>query len=174
MRQVKEFDTADGKRYRVRYRQGATQTSETFRSKRDAQSFAAVLDGGGVVDALEWLKARDRRADTITFGQWFADYLDSLTGITARTLTSYIALHRNHLAHLDDKPLLLITRKDVTDLVKQLQAADKSPKTVKNIIYLLSSCLTLAVEEGHIPRNPARRLRLEPVGKLAPVVRTAA
>jgi integrase len=146
-------------RYRVRFRQGGTETSQTFRSKRDATAFSAVLDGGGVTDALAWLAARDTRASEVTFGQWFEHYVNDLTAVTDRTRQSYRSIHDNHLAHLDPMPLPLLTRSHVTELVNRLEA-DKSPKTVRNIVHLLSSCLALAIDEGHMTRNPCRRVKL--------------
>jgi integrase len=160
VRQPVEHDTVNGKRYRVRFRQGGTETSETFRVKRDANTFAAILDGGGVTDALAWLHARDNRATDMTFGKWFAEYVDQLTGVTLRTRESYRSLHRNHLAHLDPTPLPLLTRSHVTELVNRLEANGKSPKTIRNVVHMLSSCLALAIDEGHMTRNPCRRVKI--------------
>lgn len=147
-------------RYRVRFRQGGTETSQTFRNKRDASAFAAILDGGGVTDALAWLAARDNRASELTFGQWFTHYVNDLTGVTDRTKKSYRAMHRNHLAHLDPMPLPLLTRSHVTAIVNKLEADGKAPKTVRNVIHMLSSCLALAIDEGHMTRNPCRRVKI--------------
>lgn len=160
MRQVKEYDTDDGPRFRVRFRQGGTQTSETFRRKADATAFAAVLDGGGVVDALQWLAARDRQASAVTFGEFFETYVDQLTGVTSRTRDDYRALRRRYLADLDTMPLPLVARAHIAAIVNRLEAEGKSPKTIKNVIHMLSSCLTLAIEEGHTTRNPCRRVRM--------------
>lgn len=161
MRQVKEFDTTDGKRFRVRYRLGKTETSETFRRAPDARTFAAILDGGGVPDALAWLEARDRKASTVTFGQWFEIYVDQLTGITVRTKSDYRSMHRRYLTELDALPLPLITRSHVTRIVNRLDAAGRSPKTIKQTIHMLSTCLQLAIDEGELTgKNPCRGVRL--------------
>jgi integrase len=160
VRRPLEHDTTNGKRWRVRFRQGGTETSQTFRLKRDATAFAAILDGGGVTDALAWLAARDTRASEVTFGKWFPEYVGQLTGVTDRTRESYRSIHRNHLTHLDPLPLPLLTRSHVTDVVNKLDRAGKSPKTIKNVIHLLSSCLALATDEGHMTRNPCGRVRL--------------
>lgn len=165
MRQVKEFDTVDGKRYRVRYRSGGQETSETFRRKLDAQEFATVLSGGGPLAAQQWLKARQQAADTYTFGQWFALYVDQLTGVTPRTRADYHSMHDRYLLEIDTLALPLITRGHITALVNRLDTEGLSAKTIKNVMHMLSSCLRLAIDEGHMTKNPCARIRL-PAPKL--------
>lgn len=163
MRQVKEFATADGLRFRVRYRSGGTETSETFLRRTDAEMFAGILgDGraGRVVEALDWLAGKEKAADSATFGQWFETYLSHLSGIQPRTVGDYRAIHRRYLTHLDPLPLTLITRGHVAALVNQLDAQGLAPKTIKNVMHMLSSAMSLALDEGHISRNPVRRVRL--------------
>ena len=160
MRTPREYQTANGPRWRVRYRQGGTQTSETFRHKRDADTFAAVLDGGGAAAAHAWLLAREQRVTTPTFAEWFTDYVDQLTGVTVRTRDDYRAQHRRYLTSLDTLPLDQIGRGHVTAIVNRMEADGLAAKTIKNVFHMLSSCLGLAVEEGVILRNPCRRVRL--------------
>lgn len=163
MRKPKEFDTSDGKRYRVRYRSAGTETSETFRRKSDADTFAALLGTGKadrVTEALAWLAAKEADVTTATFGQWFETYVDQLTGITPRTRDDYKAMHRRYLTELDPLPLPLITRAHVAAVVNRLDAQRLSPKTIKNVIHLLSSVLAMAVDDGHMTRNPTKRVRL--------------
>jgi integrase len=162
-RQVKEYDTDDGKRYRVRYRRGGTETSETFWRRDDAETFAALLGRGQasrVADALAWLAAKNQEADTATFGEWFRAYLAQLSGITSRTRADYEAMHRRYLTTLDPMPLPLVTRTHVAAIVNQLDAQGLSPKTIKNVVHMLSSVFALAVDEGHVTRNPVKRVRL--------------
>lgn len=160
MRQVKEFDTKDGKRYRVRYRLGEQQTSQTFWRKQDAVTFAALLDGGGISAALAWLKASDDKPTSLTFGPWFEQYVKQLTGVSPRTRDDYRSMHRRYLTPFDTLPLPMLTRGHVTDLVNRMEAAGRSPKTIKSTINLLSTCLQLAIDDGHLTANPCRRVRL--------------
>lgn len=163
MRQVKTFDTADGKRFRVRFRLGGKETSETFLRRADAEMFAGILGDGRddrVTAALAWLEARKSDQQTATFGEWFETYLRSLTGVTLRTLADYRSIRRRYLGNLDPLPITLITRIHVADLVNELDRSGLSPKTIKNVVHLLSSAMGLAVDEGHITRNPVRRVRL--------------
>lgn len=165
MRQVKEFDTADGRRYRVRYRLGGTETSETFTRLPDAEMFRDILGNGKgdrVAQALRWLDDRRQGSagSTVTLGEWFSHYVDQLTGVTPRTRGDYESMHRRYLAHLDQMPLTAITRDDVTGLVNHLERTGRAPKTIKGTVHLLSTCLALAIDEGHLTTNPCKRVRL--------------
>lgn len=165
MRQVKEFATENGPRYRVRYRLGGQETSETFARLADAELFRDVLGNGKsgrTEQALKWLEDRRTGAPgaTVIFSQWFAAYLDQLTGITPRTRGDYESMHRRYLTQLDRKPLTAITRTDVTKLVNEMDRAGRAPKTIKQTVHMLSTCLQLAVDEHHITANPCRKVRL--------------
>jgi integrase len=161
MRAVKEFDTVDGKRYRVRFRRGGTESSQTFRAKKDAQTFAALLTADdGVTVALEWLKLRETGTASLTFGQWFEQWVTELTGVGPRTRNDYRSMHRRYLTGLDGLPLPLITRSHVAKVVNQLADDGKSLKTTKNTVHMLSSCFAIAVEDGLIARNPCLRVKL--------------
>ena len=166
MRQVKEFDTEDGRRYRVRYRAGSTETSETFVRLSDAETFRDILGngkGGRLEQALAWLAMRREQvitSTTITFGEWFDRYVDQLTGVTPRTRGDYQSLHRRYLSHLDQIPLPLLARHHITALVNDMDRKGRAPKTIKQTIHLLSSCLALAVDEGKATANPCKRVRL--------------
>ena len=168
MRKILEHRARDGAiTYKVRYRLGGKETSETFTRLADAEMFRDILGNGKgdrVTQALSWLDARRQEAgagaEVITFGQWFEHYVSQLTGVTPRTRNDYRSMHRRYLNHLDPLPLPLITRTHVTTLVNDLDAAGRSPKTIKQAVHLLSTCLTLAIDEGHITANPCRRVRL--------------
>lgn len=166
MRQVREYDTADGKRFRVRYRLGKMETSETFRRRADADEFAAILSGGGVAAAKAWLNARAAAPTALTFGAWFDEYVGQLTGVSPRTRNDYHGLHRRYFSSLDPLPLTLVTRTHITSLVNGMERAGRSPKTIKQAVHLISSCYALAVDEGHATANPCKRVRLP---KQAPV-----
>jgi integrase len=164
MRTVQEYATGAGeRRYKVRFRLGGRQTSETFRRKADAEMFAGILgDGrdGRVLEAMKWLGAKREERDTHTFAEWHEIYVEQLTGITQRTRDDYRAYRRRYFGALDDVPLPLLTRGHVTALVNRLEREGKKPKTIANVIRHLSSCLGLAHEEGHLTANPCRRVRL--------------
>jgi integrase len=165
VRKPEPYTTASGQpRWKVRYRSAGKQSSQTFRRVDHANTFAALLASApgqqGVSTALAWLAGLEQEQTADTFGQWFDTYLHQLTGITPRTRDDYAAMHRRYLLELDPLPLPLITRAHVAGVVNRLEAEGKSPKTIKNVIHMLSSVMALAVDEGHIPRNPVKRVRL--------------
>jgi integrase len=165
MREIKTLDTTNGQRFKVRYRLAGRQTSETFTRLDDARVFRDILGNGRgdrVAQALAWLQARrsDSLTTDLTFGTWFETYVDQLTGITPRTRGDYRSIHRRYLSHLDHLPLPLLTRTHITTLVNTLDTAGRSPKTIKLTVHLLSTCLGLAIDEGHMTSNPCRRVRL--------------
>lgn len=165
MRKPEPYRTAHGeKRWKVRYRSGGKETSQTFRVSADANEFAAHLSGGGVLAALAWLDARTTQADVTTFRDYFETYVNQLTGVTIRTREDYRAQKRRYLTELDPLPLVLITRTHVTGIVNRLEREGRSPKTIRNVIHMLSSCLALAMDEGLIARNPCRRVNLPKEG----------
>lgn len=147
--------------YRVRFRHAGKHTSQTFFRQRDAATFAALLDNGGPAEALSWLEQRQSPGHGgYTFAEWFDHYVANLTGITERTRADYHAQHRRYLTSLDRLPLAQVTRPHVSAIINGMEKAGRSRKTIANALNLLASCLTAAVDEGHIPRNPARKMRL--------------
>lgn len=164
MRQVVEYRHKDGTAtYKVRYRLGGKSTSETFRLKRDAQTFAAILQSG-VGEALAWLEARETQPTGDTFGEFFAAYVDQLTGVTSRTKADYLAQARRYLGPIERTPVSVLSRADVAAIVNSMDRAELSPKTIKNVVHMLSAAMNYAVDEGLIARNPCRRVRLPKAG----------
>lgn len=165
MREVKVVDTANGRRWKVRFRLAGQDTSETFTREADAVMFRDILGngkGGRLEEAMRWLRARQDAGttETETFGEWFDQYVNQLTAVTPRTREDYRSIHRRYLSHLDPLPLGMVTRTHVTSLVNEMDSAGRAPKTIRQAIHLLSTCLTLAVDEGKIATNPCKRVRL--------------
>lgn len=163
MRQVKEVTHADGTtRHRVRFRQGGRETSETFRFEDDAKTFATLLDIGanGVQEALSWLALREQSEAVEIFGDYFDAWVEQLTGITVRTRDDYKSLRRRYLTELDKLPLALISRAHIAAIVNRLDREELSPKTIRNVMHMLSSVFSEASYDGLITRNPVTRIRL--------------
>ncbi len=162
-RQIKVFDTAAGRRFRVRYRKGGTETSQTFRRLNDAEMFRDILGNGRadrIAEAESWLASKESADQTATFAEWFDSWADQLTGIQPRTRADYLAQRRRYLSELDPLPLPLVTRAHVSAIVNRLEREGKSAKTIKNVINMLSTVMQTAVDDGLVPRNPVRRVRL--------------
>jgi integrase len=163
-------DTTGAESWKVRYRiphpekpGKLMERSETFRRKQDAGSFAAALDAGGVPAALQWLETKrgvQAPTNVLTFAAHFDRYVNELTGVTSRTRDDYRAMHRRYLQHLDTVPISQVGRPHITALVNGMEDRGLSPKTIKNAVNMLSSCLGLAVDDGLLARNPTKRVRL--------------
>lgn len=166
MRQVKEFSTSDGLRYRVRYRLDGSETSETFPRRADAEMFRDLLGNGKdgrLRAALEWLESRRSGAaarELVTFGTWWRYHLEQLTDVTPGTLGDYESLHRRYFAHFDGLPLMVLSREHITALVNKMDRAGRAPKTIKQTIYLLSSVFERAIAKGEMTANPCADVRL--------------
>jgi integrase len=155
----------DGKvSYQIKFRRDGVYTSETFRLRKDAVGFALALDAGGPSAAYEWLATRKGatapKPTGPTFGAHFEAYVNELTGVTSRTRDDYRAMHRRYLTHLDTVPIGQVGRTHITALVNGMEDRGLSPKTIKNTVNMLSSCLGLAVDDGLLARNPTKRVRL--------------
>jgi integrase len=155
-------------RYRIPHPEKPGQKMErshTFRRKGDAETFAALCGNGSpgrVADALEWLERKQGAETTVTdtFATHFDRYVNELTGVTSRTRDDYRAMHRRYLTHLDTVPISQVGRPHITALVNGMEGRGLSPKTIKNTVNMLSSCLGLAVDDGLLDRNPTKRVRL--------------
>jgi integrase len=74
------------------------------------------------------------------------------------TFKVYQVAIRVHLGKLSERPLDLITRADIKELIFEKLKAELSPKTVTNIKALISSILSHAVEDELIAINIAIRM----------------
>lgn len=165
MREVREHRTSNGIRYRVRYRLGNRETSETFPRRTDAEMFRDILGDGSpdrLASAQRWLEQRraGETVETKSFADWFGYYLGQLTDVTPRTLGDYESLHRRYLTSLDHLPLTTITREHVARIVNEMDRAGRAPKTIQQAIHLLSTCLTVAIDDGFMEANPCRKVRI--------------
>lgn len=152
---ISPYDSARGRRYRVRYRKpDQTQTDKRgFRTKREAELFLASVElgkaRGGYIDPS---RAR------VTIEQWMDIWLSSRTDVRATTrdrIEGIVTKHVNpKLGHL---PLGDLTRLGVQQWASKLPGR---PATVRKIVLVLSGALQLAVEDGRLSQNPAAALRL--------------
>lgn len=168
MRSPERMCSTDGTvTWRVRFRYGTSpktgkpkQTSETFDTKREADRFALELDKLGPQEALERLTADARKADVPTLDDLAADHIAHLTGIEPGTRKTYERLWaRTWSKYLGRLPANLVSRDDVARAVNAL-AVTYSHKSLQNQRGLLAAVLGRAVDQGHLPKNPAKGIRL--------------
>jgi integrase len=171
MRTVETRNHPTGTTYRVRFRHGINpttgkplQTSETFESKRDAETFAKWLDALGPQGALDKLYAGEQAAGIPTLDEIAADHIRLLTGIEDGTRLGYTRLWartwHHHLGHLRADQ---VGPDQVREAVNAL-ARRYATKSLENQRGLLAAVLDRCIEKGHLTRNPSKGIRL-PEGK---------
>jgi integrase len=167
MRTPTAYTSGSGKtRYKVRFRLGKLQTSETFDTLVEAEKFAQLLTMIGPADALAYLQRHYDAADpSQKFGAWAETYLKGLTGIEPGTRFGYQRLLENHCGSLRSMPLDSIGRPAIAHIINTMQAKGLSAKTIANVHGLLSACFAEAAAQGRIPRNPCRGMRLPRAGE---------
>jgi integrase len=133
-------------------------------ARRDADTFAAVLAASGPEAAVRWWNTHldDKPgAQGMTLDEWWPKYLEQKTGITQGTRDScdriYKRIWKPKLGHL---PLTAIERGDVTRVINQLAADGRADKTIANFYGVLTTCLKMALEDGHIAALPTRKIKL--------------
>lgn len=155
--------------WKVRFRYGGKQTSETFGDKRSADRFAQLLDALGPQGALDQLYAGEQ-ADTVpTLDKLAAEHIELLTGIEEGTRKTYTRLWaRTWHPLLGHVPANRLTRDDVARAVNEL-GLRYSRKSLENQRGLLSGVCGRAVELGYATKNHAKGIRL-PRGQEADAV----
>lgn len=159
--------------YKVRFRHGVSprtgkpmQTSETFKTRREAQTFAKWLDALGPQGALDQLYEAEQQAAVPTLDTLAAEHIDLLTGVEPGTRKTYQRLWlRTWGPRLGAIRADRLTRDDVARAVNDL-ALKYSHKSLENQRGLLAGVVERAVDQGHLTKNPVRGIRL-PRGKEA-------
>ena len=158
------YTKRDGtKTYRVRTRDALNrQTTETFTTKREAETFAKLVDAIGGPKALATRSREDKASDDYmpSLAEMLTRHIDGLTGVEERTRLDYTAMaRRTWLPTLGPMPIDLIER---TDVARWQNAAEKdiSRKSIANARALLSAVMKEAVRAELITIDPCEGLRL--------------
>ena len=142
------------KAWQVRWRDGDKMRSRSFSTRNEAILFRGRVDAHHQRDP----DSRKPRV-TSTVAEWCETTINARSGITERTRRDYKKHLDNHLGDLGLIPIDQLTRTDIGMWVNDL-AIGLSPKSVKNIHGIVSSCLQDAVQDGHIGLNHAKGIRL--------------
>jgi len=165
---ISAYDTAAGKRYRVRYRKPDTSQTDKrgFKTKREAELFLASVTiskaKGEYVDPTE-----GRRTVAHFAKQWQAERLTPLKP------SSRHAMETAWRVHVEPKwagrSVSGIKQGEIAEWVTHLTDEQrKSAQTVRRIMFVLSGILTIAARESAIPRNPAAAVALPAKRRKAP------
>lgn len=161
MRKVEK--TAAG-RYKVRFRYGGKQTSETFKTRLEADRFVKWLAALGAQGALDQLYAAEQQATVPSMDELAAEDFSLRPDTTEGTRLGYERLWARTwgpiIGHI---PANQLTEDDLTRGVMRL-AETYSRKSLENQHGMLSGVVRRAAKKGYLPENIARGLKL-PAGK---------
>ncbi|MGM7668379.1 tyrosine-type recombinase/integrase [Microbacterium sp. A93] len=158
MGSITPYDTANGRRYRVRYRKpDHTQTDKRgFTTKREAERFlASVTIAKATGDYI------DPSLSRVTVGALAATWLASKRPPVLKP-SSYLPLKTAWHVHVEprwgQRELRSILPSEVQAWVTEL-ATTRSPSVVIRALGVLAGVLDMAIDDRRISRNPARGLR---------------
>lgn len=164
MRTAKRFDTADGPRWRVRYRREGKQTSQTFDVEAEADKFCIDLDQYGAVQAEQMLYDRLAHAEAVTpsLDDWIVTYLDDISDANQATRDKYLRNYRLHISPLlGTLPVGRITSEDARRLVRNLGETKRlKDATVANVFTVLSGAMSAAHRRGIISADPTAETKI--------------
>jgi integrase len=152
------IDGKRGRRYKVGWREpNKAIRYKTFRRRVDAEAHrhqveASKLEGTYV----------NVSASKITVEEFADRYLSmSQSQLQPSTFARYESLIRLYIVpKLGSKKLSTLSAAGVRDFLTDLQKAGHSDATLNHVHRVLRAMLTIAVQEGRLPRNPAERLRV--------------
>lgn len=159
MATVKPYETAAGKRYRVRYRKpdGSQTDKRGFRTKKEAELFAASVTitkaQGDYVDPV---------AGRVTVGALGPKWLASRANLKESSLAAYRSAWKVHVEPKWGRwSVSAIEHSDVQEWIVWLGTAEgarkaKSPSLVRRCHDLLAGILDIAVKDKKIAANRAR------------------
>ena len=139
----------------VRYADGDRHRSTSFRTKAEAQLFAAQLRTDQALG--EWVSPD---AGRVPLEQWVEEWLAAYVGRASSTQARARSALRAHvLPRFGDRHLSTITRFDVARMVNEIVAAGRSPATAEKTLRTMSAVMAGAVDARLIRDNPCRGVR---------------
>jgi hypothetical protein len=139
----------------VRYADGLSHRSASFRTKADAQLFAARLRTDQA--AGEWISPD---AGRVPLSQWAQEWLGAYVGrATSTQARARSALRAHILPRFGERHLSTITRFDVARMVNEIVAGGRSPATAEKALRVMSAVMAGAVDARLIRDNPRRGVR---------------
>ena len=156
-----------GKAWRVRWQDGDRWRSRTFDTKRDPSALDGEITRRRRLGSLGDLDAGAQSLDEFVTGTWARTYAPLLT---SKTRSLYSGLYDGHIA----PTLGSVALRQITPELKNRWQADRlaagaGPVAVHKALTLLGNLLQRAVEGGHIPFNPQRRVRRAPLLRRAEI-----
>ncbi len=143
--------------WQVRYRDtSGRQRTKNFSKRSDAEKFAATTEADKVRG--DW---SDPRLAKTTFGEWCTRWEAARLGRRASTRARDMSVLQNHILPVfAERQLGGIQPADLRQFVSDLTSAGYAAASVRKAYQLLAGALDSAVDDGLIPRSPARNIAL--------------
>jgi integrase len=157
MGSVTPYETASGRRYRVRYRSpDRAQTDKRgFKTKREADLFLASVEIAK--SRGEFVSANQSR---IPLSEWAETWLANQVQLKPSTRHGYESIVRYAILPKWGKvPLAGITHAGVQNWLSEVSAGS-APSTTRSYHRVLSLMLKYAMRDGRLNRNPADGVKL--------------
>lgn len=152
MGSIEPYETAAGRRYRVRYRKpDRSQTQKRgFRTKRDAEQYLATQQVAQMRG--EWVDPSRSRVDVaVVAGDWIAAQVH----VKASTRSGYeYSLAKHILPRWGSTRLSDVSHGDVQRWAAELSQR-LGPSTLRQVVLVLSGIFKLAIRDGRLQTNPA-------------------
>lgn len=116
---------------------------------------------------------RERDAGVVTpkttVRDWLDGWLRSRAGaVKPKTLQSNVESARRIISVIGDMPIATLTKADVQRVITTMQAAGRSPHTIRQTLGLLRQALDAAVDAEHLVRNVAQLVELPTIAHVQP------
>lgn len=157
MASIKSYKTANGRAWRVQYRSpdGRSRTKQGFKTKTEAQSWAAknVLE----IEDNQWVSVQDKRRTVGELGELWMRTRTHLKPSTLRVVEQHWRVHvQPRWGHL---PLTAVRHSEIQAWVAELSER-RSPTIVRGAHNCLSQILDMAVRDGVLKQNAANNITL--------------
>lgn len=155
---ITAYTTAEGKRYRVRYRKPDKRQTDKrgFKTKREAELFLASVTvskaTGGYVDP-----ALGRQTVAVFADQWMSGRLAQRKPSTRNTMETSWRVHVQ--PKWGDRAVASVRASEVEDWVSELSSMRKA-QTIRRAVFVLSSILAIARRDGVITTLPTEGVEL--------------
>lgn len=151
MAKIQSRKGAKGTTYRVEFMREGNRVSKSFKLKKDAEKFAALV----CVDDDFASGLSNYALNTITLSQAIQQYLAQYTGrdrSVPQRLTWWVG-------RIGDRPIGKVMRQHVKTGLDTLKGEGKAPATLNRYQAALSSVFAFLCDEHEIKHNPAREVR---------------
>lgn len=155
---ITPYDTAKGRRYRVRYRKpDRSQTDKRgFRTKKEAELFLASVTISKAKG--EYLDPTEGRRTLGSFAEaWEAERLAPLKPSSRHAMETAWRVHVE--PRWAGREISTIRRSEIAQWVADL-SKERGAQTVRRAMFVLSGVLAIAAREHSIPVNPASGVTL--------------